>query len=325
MVCLTGARRRAVLAATVALALVGAALAGCGSGGGADPAGPAGPAARSAAAGTATPATGAISVVAAENFWGDITRQIGGDQVRVRAIISDPNTDPHQYESDPADAAAIARAGFVIVNGLGYDDFVDKLLAASPSPRRDVLSVAKTVGVGGEGANPHLWYSPAYVVAAARAIEARLAKERPAAAGTFEANLTTFLTGEGRVSAIINQIRARYAGTPVAYTERVPGYLVTAAGLTLGTPASFSQSIEDGNDPSPADTAAFDAALSGRKVRVLLYNAQVTSPVTAKARALAKNGGVPVIGVTETLPPGEKDFQTWQADQAGALLAALGG
>jgi len=275
-------RRRAVRRGGAVLALAVLGLTACGSSGGgsavsAAPAAPAG-------------GTGPIAVVAAENVWGDVVRQIGGDHARVTSILRDPNTDPHSYESSPTDAASIAQAAFVVENGAGYDEFADRLLAASPNPRRDVLSVARTVGAG-ENANPHLWYSPAYVTAAATAIEAPLAHARPGSASAFQANLRAFLSGEAEVSAVIAQIRARYAGTAVAYTERVPGYLVAAAGLTLGTPAAFSQAIEDGDDPSPADTAAFDAALRGHKVRVLLYNSQVTSPVTAKARARARASG----------------------------------
>jgi zinc/manganese transport system substrate-binding protein len=266
-----------------------------------------------------------MTVVAAENMWGDIASQIGGSHVAVTSIISDPNADPHQYETDPKDAAAISRASIVIENGLGYDDFIDKLLGTSPGTDREVVSIARTVGAGGDNANPHLWYSPSYVTTAARALAARFAAKDPADAAAFRANLAAFLSGEQQVTSVIDTIRTHYAGTPIAYTERVPGYLVQAAGLKLATPASFSQSIEDGDDPSPRDTATFDAALKGKKVKVLLYNGQVTSPVTQKARSLATTAGIPVLGVTETLPPNEKNFQTWQGDQAKAILAALGG
>ena len=271
-----------------------------------------------------TAAAGKLGVVAAENFWGNITAQIGGDTVQVTSIISDPETDPHEYETNAADGATLAGAGFVIENGAGYDDFVDKLLKASPKSDREVLNVADLVGAGNDP-NPHLWYNPAYVTKAAQAIEAQLAKEDPAHASTFQANLATFLTGEQQVVGVIEQIKAKYTGDKIAYTERVPGYLVEAAGLQLGTPASFSQAIEDGNDPSPGDNAKFQLALKDHTVKALLYNAQVTSPITQKLKSLATSNGVPVVGVTETMPPNEKNFQTWQADQARALLAALGG
>ena len=183
--------------------------------------------------GSSTTASGKLGVVAAENFWGNITAQIGGDTVEVTSIISNPETDPHEYETNARDGAAIAGASFVIENGLGYDDFVDKLLKASPNSDREVLKVADVVGASGS-ANPHLWYNPDYVTKAAQAIEAQLAKEDPAHASAFQANLATFLKGEQGVVDVIDQIKAKYSGDEIAYTERVPGYLVDAAGLKIG-------------------------------------------------------------------------------------------
>ena len=272
-----------------------------------------------------TPGSGALAVVAAENVWGDITSQIGGSHVSVTSIITDPNADPHSYETDPRSAAAVGAAGLVIENGAGYDSFLDKLLNANPVSTRDVLTVATAAGVGGDNPNPHLWYSPIYVAAAARAIEARLAAHDAADATVFAANLQAFLTSYQPYVDTLATIRAKYSGTRIAYTERVAGYLVQAAGLVLATPATFAQSIEDGNDPSPGDVAAMDAAVSGRQVRVLLYNAQVTSPVTQKVRDLATAAGIPVVGVAETIPAGKSSFQAWQIDQARAVLGALGG
>jgi zinc/manganese transport system substrate-binding protein len=270
-------------------------------------------------------AAGRLAVVAAENFWGDIARQIGGGQVSVTSIITDPNADPHSYETDPRDAAAITNAGLVIENGAGYDDFIDKLLSTNPNTGRDVLSIAQTVGAGGGNPNPHLWYSPDYVTAAAHAIESHLASRDQVHATEFQANLQTFLTAYQPYIDTLATIRARHGGTPIAYTERVPGYLVEKAMLRLATPASFARSIEDGNDPSPADTAAMDDAMTHRLVKVLLYNAQVTSPTTQKVRDVATANGIPVVGVAETIPAGQPTFQAWQIHQALAILAALGG
>ncbi|BEP13107.1 metal ABC transporter solute-binding protein [Acidothermaceae bacterium B102] len=275
--------------------------------------------------GTTSPSAGKVHVVAGENFWGDITRQLGGDHVTVTSIISDPNADPHTYETDPRDAAAISVASFVVLNGVGYDDFASKLLAASPRRSRTVLSIAAVVGVTGSNPNPHLWYDPVYVTQAARAIEEHLAAVDPSDTGAFQSNLQTFLAAYRPYADTVATIRQRYAGARIAYTERVPGYLVEAAGLVLGTPSSFAQSIEDGNDPSPSDTAAMDNAMRGQSVKVLLYNAQVTSPVTDKVKALATADGVPVVGVSETIPLQYQNFQTWQIAQAKAVLAALGG
>jgi zinc/manganese transport system substrate-binding protein len=268
---------------------------------------------------------GRIGLVAAENFWGNVAAQIGGDRVAVKSLTSDTGVDPHEYESTVQDVAAVTNAKVVVGNGLGYDDFLSKLVSASPSGDRAVLTVADIVGVRGSNANPHLWYNPTYVVTAARAIEAALAKESPADTSRFQANLRTFLSGEQRVIDIINGIRAKYAAQPVAYTERVSGYLVAAAGLRLATPLSFSLSLEDGNDPSLRDSAAFEQALTGHTVRVLIYNAQVTDAATKHLRDLAKTSGVPVVSMTETMPSSEPNFQTWQGHQASDLMAALGG
>lgn len=268
---------------------------------------------------------GRIGVVAGENFWGDIAAQIGGDRVAVTAFISDAGADPHEYESNVRDAGVLAQSSVVLENGLGYDDFLGRMLAAGPGGKRTVLRVADIVGVRGDNANPHLWYGPRYVITAANAIEAALARAAPADTSVFRANLRGFLAGEQRVVDVVGQIKAKYAGTAVAYTERVPGYLIAAAGLRLGTPGSFAQSIEDGKDPSPGDNAAFEQALRTHTVKVLIYNAQVTDSATQHLRDLASRSGIPVVGMSETLPAGAPDFQTWQADQARALLAALGG
>ncbi len=267
---------------------------------------------------------GRVQVVAAEDVWGDVAAEIGGAYVHVTSIISDPNTDPHSYESDPADAAAVAGSKLVIENGVGYDDFVGKLLSAAGGSHQ-VLDVQRVVGVSGSNPNPHLWYSPTYVTAAATAIEQQLAADLPAHEAAFAANLQAFLTAYRPYGQTVATIRARYAGTAVAYTERVPGYLVEAAGLHLGTPVGFSQAVEDGTDPTPSDTAAFDGDLSHHAVRVLLYNSQVVDAQTTAIRKLATRAGIPVVGVSETVPSAYATFEAWQIAQARALLAALGG
>jgi zinc/manganese transport system substrate-binding protein len=266
-----------------------------------------------------------INVVASTNVWGDIAKQIGGDHVNVTSIMSDPNADPHQYEADAKTAAALSKAQFVIENGLGYDDFTDKLLAASPNPGRVVLNAADGMKISGKDANPHIWYDVAKLPDVATGIADQLGKMDSADAATFTANAKTFTDSLAAINAAIANIKAKYPGAPVGYTERVPGYLVEAAGLTLATPASFAQSIEDGNDPSPADNAAMDTALTDKKVKVLLSNGQVTSPATDAVKQLAQKSGVPVVGVTETLPPTDKDFQDWQLRQINEITTALGG
>ena len=266
-----------------------------------------------------------VNVVASTNVWGDIAKQVGGDHVNVTSILSDPNADPHAYEADAKTGAALSKAQFVVENGLGYDDFMDKLLAASPNPSRVVLNAADVMQISGQEANPHIWYDIAKVPAVASGIADQLGKLDPGSAATFTANAKTFNDSLAPISTAIANIKTKYPGAPVGYTERVPGYLVEAAGLKLATPASFAQSIEDGNDPSPADNAAMDAAITNKAIKVLLFNGQVTSPATDAVKQLAQKSGVPVVGMTETLPPTDKSFQDWQLRQINEITTALGG
>jgi zinc/manganese transport system substrate-binding protein len=270
------------------------------------------------------PGQQSVNVVAAENFWGDITKQIGGNHVNVTSVISDPSADPHLYESDAKTAAAVSKAQLVIVNGLGYDDFMGKLLSASPNPNRKVLTAADLMQISGTDANPHIWYDIAKVPAVSSAIAAQLGALDPADAAAFTANAKTFSDSLAPINAAIANIKTKYAGAPVGYTERVPGYLIDAAGLKLATPASFAQAIEDGNDPSPADNSAMDNAVKTKAIKVLFYNAQVTSPATDAVKTLAQQSGVPIVGVTETLPPTDPNFQAWQLRQVNELTSALG-
>jgi zinc/manganese transport system substrate-binding protein len=268
---------------------------------------------------------GVVRVVAGENFWGNIAAQIGGRHARVTSIISSPNTDPHLYEADVATAVAVAEAGLVIENGAGYDAFLSQLLAATSHPGRLVVSAQRVLGAAGPGVNPHLWYDVPRVPRVAAAIEAALARADPRDASVFAAGLARFGRSLRPVEAVIGQIRRRYRGAPVAYTERVPGYLLQAAGLRVLTPPGFAAAIEDGVDPGPADTAVMNGLITGHKVKVLIYNAQAVSPVTQHVRALAQQAGIPVVAVTETMPPSYHSYQAWQLAQASALLRALGG
>ncbi|TPG33812.1 hypothetical protein EAH80_14795 [Mycobacterium hodleri] len=264
-------------------------------------------------------------MVASTNVWGDIAKQIGGEHVNVTSIMSDPNGDPHEYEADAKTAATLSKSQFVVENGLGYDDFMDKLLAASPNPSRKVLNAADVMQITGSDANPHIWYDIAKIPDVATAIADQLGMLDPANAATFTENAKTLTDSLTPINDAIANIKTKYTGAPIGYTERVPGYLVDAAGLKLATPASFAQSIEDGNDPSPADNVAMDKALTGKAIKILLYNGQVTSPATDAVKQLADKSGVPVVAVTETLPSTDMDFQAWQLRQITEITSALGG
>lgn len=268
--------------------------------------------------------SGKIQVVAAENFWGNIAAQIGGTRVDVRSIVADPSIDPHLYESNARDAGAVGAARIVIVNGSGYDDFMDKLLRASPNDGRRVLVVAELLSAT-SAANPHFWYDIPRVKRVATAVEKELARADPAHSDEYAHNLDQFNLSLQPIIDIIAQIKAEYGGAPVVYTERVPEYLLRNAGLVIKTPIGFARSIEGGNEPSPSEARAMNDLLAKRTIKLLVYNSQATSAITQRAQEQAKNSGIPVIAVTETLPRSEPSFQSWQLHQVQSLLAALGG
>jgi zinc/manganese transport system substrate-binding protein len=271
----------------------------------------------------ATTASGRVRVVAAENVYGDILEQLGGSRVDVTSILSDPDADPHLFEPGTANAAAVAGAALVVQNGLGYDAFVQRLLAAAPNPTRRVVTVADVLHVGGPQANPHLWYDVARLPSVARAFASSLIAVDPGHRGYLQGRLRAFLASLRPLQDAVAAIGAADAGAPVACTEPVPGYLLQAAGLSVRSPSAFARAIEQGADPSPQAVAAMQALLEGRQVRVLLYNSQATSPVTDRMRELAARNRIPVVAVTETLPPG-MSFQEWQLGQVRALARALG-
>lgn len=276
-----------------------------------------------AAGGSSSPLRGErVHVVAAENFYGDIAVQIGGSHVAVRSILIDPNADSHLFEPGTRNGLAVAQAALVIQNGVGYDSFMQKLEGAAPSSRRVVVTIADVLGVTGADRNPHLWYDVPELGRIGAAIAAGLDRADPAHRGAYRAGLARFEASLAPLDREVASIRARFGGTAVAYTEPVPGYLLAAAGLRSLTPAAFARAIEDGSEPSPAAVAQMTALFTGHRVRVLLENTQAVSPITARIRTAAAAARIPVVGVTETLPPG-LTFQAWQLDQARALERAL--
>jgi zinc/manganese transport system substrate-binding protein len=263
-----------------------------------------------------------IPVLGAENFYADLLAQIGGSRVTASSILNDPSADPHAYEGSPAAAKLVADAKVVIVNGIGYDDFMQKLLAASTKPDRVVINVQDVLGLK-DDVNAHVWYDPAAMPKVADAATAALAKVDPQNAAYFAAQKAKYLDGLKPVNDKIASLKAKYAGTPIAFTENVAGYLTDAIGLKVLTPPSFMEAIESGTDPAPADVAAERDLITRHKVKALLYNSQVTSPLTAQIRDLALKNGVPVVPVAETIPPSFKTFQEWQLAQLNDLEKAL--
>ncbi len=274
------------------------------------------------ACGSSTGAGGKLDVVAAENTYGDIASQIGGSHVSVTSILTSPSADPHLFDPGASTGLAVAGAKVVLQNGLGYDAFMTRLEDAAPSKNRVVVTMADVLGVQGKDANPHLWYDVPRLDRIATAIAAAFARADPSHAVVYRRGLHRFERSLAPLRHEVATIRARFGGVPVAYTEPVPGYLVAAAGLRNLAPDSFTRLIEEGTEPSPSAIAAMNTLVSDHRVRVLLYNSQAVSPITARLRAAAQRAGTPVVPVSETLPP-HLTFQQWQLGQARALAAAL--
>jgi len=274
------------------------------------------------ASGSAAPIAVPIAVLGTENFYADLLSQVGGDRVRATSLLNDPNADPHAYESSPQAAAAVADAKLVIVNGIGYDDFMQRLLAASPDANRIVIDVQQLLGLASD-ANAHVWYDPATMARVAAAAAAALARLDPADAADFAAREQAYVAALAPIEAKIAVLKATYGGAPVAFTEPVAGYVAQAIGLRVLTPPGFQKAVENGTDPPPADVAAQSDLLTGRQVRVLIFNSQVVTPLTQQIRDLAVANGIPVVGMAETMPPAYRTYQDWQLGQLDQLQQAL--
>jgi zinc/manganese transport system substrate-binding protein len=266
---------------------------------------------------------GPVRVVAAENFYGSLAGQVGGSHVAVTSMLSNPNADPHLFQADARVQLDVARALVVIAKGDGYDQWMSRLLAATPSASRRTLTVADVVPQRGTTPNPHLWYDVPRLPAVVRAIGRTLTRADPAHAAAYRAGTERTVRSLRPLLSAVSNLRRAYTGAPVAYTEPVPGLLLQAAGLRVSTPASFARAVEDGTDPSPQDVASMRALLAQHRVKALLYNSQAATAVTSQLRQLARAHGVPVVPVTETQPAG-RSFVGWQLDQVRALTAALG-
>jgi zinc/manganese transport system substrate-binding protein len=268
--------------------------------------------------------TSKVQVVAAENFWGSIASQIGGDRVQVTSIISNPDTDPHDYDATPRDARLIAQARFVIVNGAGYDAWASKLLSSNPSSGRQVLDVGDLLGKK-EGDNPHFWYSPDFVEQVISKVTDDLKTVDQADASAFDGNRSRYeASGLKDYHDEIAAIKHKYGGTPVGASESIFAYLAPALGLELITPPSYMNAISEGTDLTPADKATVEKQVSTRQVKVFVYNSQNSTPDVKATVDQAKAAGIPVTEITETLAPPRATFQDWQTRQLKALYRALG-
>jgi zinc/manganese transport system substrate-binding protein len=271
---------------------------------------------------TTAAADGPLKLVAAENFYGNVAHQIGGLQVEVVSVMSNPDQDPHLFETSPAVLRQLAAARIVIYNGADYDPWMPKLLNATSKPGRTVIVAADLVHKK-PGDNPHLWYDPPTMPAVARAIAAALERADPDHAADYQARLATFLTSLKPLNDKIAAVRKKYGGAAVTASEPVFGYMAAALGLKMRN-EKFQLSIMNDTEPSARDVAAFERDLKQHKVRVMFYNKQASDKIVLHLVEIARAAKVPVVGVTELVPPGT-NFQDWMLRELNDTAKALAG
>jgi zinc/manganese transport system substrate-binding protein len=261
-----------------------------------------------------------IKIVAAENFYGDIAQQIGGAEVTVASILSNPDQDPHLFEASPSVAREISAARIVIYNGIDYDPWMEKLIAAARSAKRQSIVVAELVGRK-PGDNPHIWYDPTTMLMLARKLAGTLAAEDPSHREGYDQRLRLFEQSVKPIATKLDELRGRFAGMPVTATEPVFGYVLDALGMQVRNQA-FQRAVMNNTEPSASDVAALENDLKTHSVKLLVYNSQATDPIADRMRKIAVAAGVPVVGATET-EPGGKNYQAWILSELDAVDQTL--
>jgi zinc/manganese transport system substrate-binding protein len=297
--------RRRSLVLLAALAAVIGGLTGCGSTSDAD--------------------SGKVRIVASTDVWGDVARQVGGDHVAVTSILTSPDQDPHSFEANPRTTLAISKADVLVENGGGYDDFMDTLRKA----HNGAVPVLNAVDVSGKKAssggmlNEHVFYDLPTAQKVADALAAELARQDPGNAADYRSGAQAFSSALDGLLTRATTLRAALDGKAIGITEPVPLYLTEALGLVNKTPAAFSEAVEEGGDMSARVLQDTLDLYADHQVAALVYNEQSSGPVTEKVEAAAKDAGIPVVGVTETLPAG-KDYVAWMTSNLDSLATALG-
>jgi len=279
----------------------------------------------SSGGGTAAAAasTAKITAIGAENEYADVIAQVGGQYVQASSILSNPNTDPHTFEASPAVGREMSAAKLIVQNGVGYDDWATTIENADPSDGRQVINVQQLLGLPDSTPNPHLWYKPGTMTAVAHAVAADLGRLDPAHASYYKGNAASFTASLSAWNQALAAFKSAHPGTPVATTEPVADYMLQAAGTDNLTPWSFQADIMNGTDPSPQDVAIQKALFTQHKVKVFLYNQQVTDSLTESYIKLANENGIPVVGVYETMPTPGYTYQSWMKAEVSALNKAV--
>jgi zinc/manganese transport system substrate-binding protein len=314
--------RPGLLAASLPLAAAALLASACSSSSSSSTTSPSASAAAGSSSSSAAPAA-KIVAIGAENEYADVISQVGGQYVQASAILSNPNTDPHTFEASPAVARTMSTAKLIVQNGVGYDDWATTMENADPSDGRQVIDVQQLLGLPDSTPNPHLWYKPSTMPAVANAVAADLGKIDSAHESYYKANAAKFIASLSAWNQALAAFKSAHPNTPVATTEPVADYMLQAAGADNLTPWAFQADIMNGTDPSPQGTAAENSLFTQHKVKVFLYNQQVTDALTDSFIKLANENGIPVVGVYETMPTPGYTFQSWMEAEVSAMNKAV--
>ena len=254
-------------------------------------------------------------------MYGGVAQQIAGSGATVTSILTNPNQDPHEFTTNAETAKAVADADIVIYSGISYDPWMDKLLATGGKSGRMVIKVSDLISAH-EGDNPHIWYDPQTMPALVNKLAEALSRIEPTQATAYQQRLVDFDNSMQPELAKIAEIKAKATGVEVTATEPVFGYMAGALGFKMLN-YDFQVKIMNDAEPTADQTAAFEKSLTSKTAKILFYNSQVTDPTTDRLQKVARDTGIPVVGVTETQPPDQKSYVAWMLHELDGVQAAL--
>lgn len=265
-------------------------------------------------------AKAAITIVAAENVYGSIAKQLGGPYVTVTSILNNPAQDPHLFSIRPSVSKAIADADMVIYNGADYDPWMNTLLAIKSQKQRQVVVVSQLVHIK-TGSNPHIWYIPETIPLFAQYLVSILSQDDPIHQNDYTHQLNHFKNEYQIIFVTIKRLKQRFQNTPVIATEPLFGYMAKSIGLNMHG-EGFQTSIMNDVPPTISQIKQFEDDLKQHTVRVLIYNNQVVNPLTKHMLSIAHKEKIPVLGVSEMMPA-NMTYVEWMMKQLTELEKAL--
>jgi len=275
----------------------------------------------SSASSTDTAKTAKLKIVAAENFYGEVAIAVGGEQVEVTSILNNPETDPHDFEPTPEASKAVHDAKVIIYNGVGYDEWMKKLIDASgDAANKTLIAVGSDVAGKKEGDNEHVWYNPETMPSYAKLLAEKLGKLDPAHSEQYKKQADTYIASLAGFTSLVKELK-QASPVPIAVSEPVFDYMADALNLNV-TDKKFEMAAEEETDPAPADVAQLQNDIKDKKIKMFINNIQASSTTVKNMVDLAAKSRLPVIEVTETLPAG-KNYSQWMIDQLNQIKAAL--